>query len=135
MTDNDISEKCCPIEKRKLRARRLLARNVLERIGHVNFKPETSAKWVAITCSWDGSIRVQIEHDNIKGVTPDMMRWWFENLDMTTKWNGVDFSGPEVSFYHLWHHRDHVAVTPLTTELNNKVNELVWTLRTGNRAL
>ncbi len=122
MADNDISEKWCPIEKRKLRARRLLARNVLERIGHVDFKPETSAKWVEITCSWDGSIRVQIEHDNIKGVTPDMMRWWFENLAMTTKWNGVDFSGPEVSFYHLWHHRDHVAVTPLTKGRNGAVN-------------
>jgi len=68
---DENSEKWCPIEKRKLRAKRLLARNVLERIGHVDFKPETSAKWVDITCSWDGLIRVQIEHDTIKGVTPE----------------------------------------------------------------
>jgi len=113
MTD-EIDEKWCPVNKRELRAKRLLARQVLERIGHVEFKPETSAKWVDITRSWDGSIRVQIEHDTIKGVTPEMMRWWFENLAMTTTWNGDDLGGPEVSFYHLWHHRDHIAVTPLT---------------------
>jgi len=51
-----------------------------------------------------------------------VMRWWFENLATTTMWNGVDFSGPEVSFYHLWHHRDHVAVTPLTKGRNGEVN-------------
>jgi len=119
---DEMSGTWCPIGKRQLRAKRLMARQVLERIGHVEFKPETSAKWVDITRSWDGSIRVQIEHDTIKGCTPEMMRWWFENLAMTTTWNGVDFSGPEVTFYHLWHHRDHIAVTPLTTGHDGAVN-------------
>lgn len=118
----EISKKWCPMGKKQTRAQRLLARNVLERVGHIDFKPETSAKWVDVTRSLDGSIRVQIEHDTIKGCTPEMMRWWFENLAMTTTWNGVDFSGPEVSYYHLWHHRDHVAVIPLTTGHDGAVN-------------
>lgn len=102
------------MNEQRLRSQRLLARKVLERIGKLPFKPVSSAKWTYITREWDGSIRVQIEHDTIKGVTPEMLRWWFENLAGTTTWNGVDFAGPEVSHYHLWHHRDHIAVTPLT---------------------
>ena len=97
-----------------LRARRLLARDALDRAGTLAFKPVTSAKWVNIDVRRDMSIRVQIEHDTLRGVTPEMMRWWFENLAGGTTWNGVDFSGPTVSHYHLWHHRDHIAVTPLT---------------------
>lgn len=110
------------MEKQRLRSRRLEARQVLERMGHVEFKPESSAKWVDVTTSWDGSIRVQIEHDTIRGVTPEMMRWWFENMGLATTWNGVDFSGPEVSLYHLWHHRDHIAVRPLTNGPDGAVN-------------
>ncbi|WP_066718525.1 hypothetical protein [Clostridium sp. Marseille-P299] len=51
-----------------------------------------------------------------------MICWWFENLAGFTTWNGMDFSGPEVSLYHLWHHRDHVAVTPLTNSPDGKTN-------------
>lgn len=97
----------------KLRSQRLLARAALERAGTLAFKPVSSAKWVNVDIARAGTIRVQIEHDTIRGVTPEMMRWWFENLAATTTWNGVDFTGPEVSHYHLWHHRDHIAVTPL----------------------
>ncbi|MFW0795095.1 hypothetical protein AAFP30_14885 [Gordonia sp. CPCC 205515] len=97
-----------------LRRRRLAARAALEAAGTLDFKPVSSAKWVDITIR-QGRVRVQIEHDVIRGVTPEMIKWWFQNLARTTTWNGVDFSGPEVSFYHLWHHRDHIAVTPLTS--------------------
>lgn len=98
----------------KIREQRLLARAALARAGTLDFKPISSAKWVDIT-ERHGRIRVQIEHDTIRGVTPAMMRWWFENLSKTTTWNGVDFSGPEISFYHLWHHRDHISIAPLTS--------------------
>jgi hypothetical protein len=104
------------VDDQGLRERRLRARAVLERLGRAEFKPESSAKWVDVTRSSGGTIRVQIEHDTIKNCTPEMMRWWFENLAATTTWNGHDFSGPEVSHYHLWHHRDHVCVTPETTD-------------------
>lgn len=102
------------IEIPDLRAQRLRARDALARAGNTAFKPVSSAKWVNVEANRDGSIRVQIEHDTIRGVTPEMMRWWFEHLCATTTWNGIDFTGPEISNYHLWHHRDHIAVTALS---------------------
>lgn len=93
----------------------LAARNALEKAGRLAFKERSSAKWTDISRSWNGTVLVQIEHDRVKDVTPEMIRWWFENLARTTNWNGVDFSGPEISFYHLWHCRDHIALTPLNS--------------------
>jgi hypothetical protein len=49
-------------------------------------------------------------------------RWWFENFAATTLWNGVDFSGPAVSHYHLWHHRHHIAVMPQRDGANSGGN-------------
>jgi len=97
-----------------LRQSRLRARAALAAAGTLPFKPLSSAKWTNVEVSRRGGIRVQIEHDDIKGVTPDMLKWWFENLSGTTTWNGKDFSGPEISHYHLWHHRDHIRVTPVS---------------------
>lgn len=99
----------------QLREQRLRARRALERSGRLSFKSIRSAKWTNVSVSRSGAMRAQIEHDDIKGATPRMMRWWFENLAATTTWNGTDFTGPEVSHYHLWHHRDHIKVTPLTS--------------------
>lgn len=97
-----------------LRESRLIARSILESRGQLAFKPVTSAKWVNIKRSWSGLLHVQVEHDTVHGCTPAMFKWWFENQARTTTWDGIGFNGPLVSFYHLWHHRDHVAVTPLT---------------------
>lgn len=97
-----------------LRARRLTARAALARAGDTSFKPVSSAKWVDVSRDRAGRLRVAIEHDTISGVTPQMLRWWFENLARSTTWDGQGFDGPEISFYHLWHHRDHIAVTPVT---------------------
>lgn len=102
-------------ETDELRRQRLKARAALAAAGTLDFKPVSSAKWVDITISRSGRIRVQIEHDTIRSVTPAMMRWWFEHIADTTTWNGIDFTGPEISYYHLWHHRDHIAVTPVTS--------------------
>jgi hypothetical protein len=106
----------------KLRKQRLLARDALKCAGKLDFKPESSAKWSAITKNRDGSILIQIEHDDAKDISPKMLLWWFEYLGCTTTWNGEDFSGPEVTLYHLWHHRDHVAVTPLSDAPGGKKN-------------
>jgi len=97
-----------------LRQQRLLARQALQRAGRLAFKPESSAKWTNVTVDRRGALLVQIEHDDIADVTPAMLKWWFENLAGTTTWNGVDFTGPEILNYHLWHHRDHIRVTPVT---------------------
>lgn len=50
-----------------------------------------------------GQLELTIEHDTIRGVTPTMLRWWFENLgeDMT-------FAGRTYPRYLLWHPRDHI---------------------------
>lgn len=98
----------------RLRSQHLLARKALEAAGHPDFKTLGSAKWVDISRSWKGCVLVQIEHDTMKGVEPEMVCWWFRNQARSTTWNGRDFTGPEIPLYHLWHHRDHVAITPLT---------------------
>ncbi|KDN69386.1 hypothetical protein CSUB01_12209 [Colletotrichum sublineola] len=97
-----------------LRIARLDARRALQRAGALNFKPVSSAKWVDIKRSWTGKLHVQIEHDTVKGCTPSMLRWWFDNLGRSTTWDGVGFDGPPISFYHLWHHRDHVSIVPIS---------------------
>ncbi|KAL2851390.1 hypothetical protein BJX68DRAFT_266299 [Aspergillus pseudodeflectus] len=102
------------MNKKTLREARLSARTALERAGKLQFKPVSSAKWVDIERTWTGKVHVRIEHDTVHGCTPEMIRWWFENLGRHTTWDGVGLGGPDISFYHLWHHRDHISVTPLT---------------------
>lgn len=128
----------------RLRAQRMLARDALLRAGVPDFKRQSSAKWADYTRLEHGGVLACVQHDNIKGCTPEMIKWFFEHLGCCTTWNGVDFTGPEISLYHLWHHRDHVAVTPLTSspekenlgfqqgsrsrihELTNEVNDVIY---------
>ena len=51
----------------------------------------------------NGQLELTIDHDTVRGVTPAMLRWWFENLgkDMT-------FAGETFPRYLLWHPRDHI---------------------------
>ena len=58
-----------------LRAQRLLAREALHRAGKLAFKPESSAKWTNVSVDRRGALLVQIEHDDIAGVTPAMLKW------------------------------------------------------------
>lgn len=97
-----------------LREQRLLTRRALQRAGKLAFKPVSSAKWADVSVDRRGALLVRIDHDDLQGVTPPMLKWWFENLAGTTTWNGADFTGPEILNYHLWHHRDHIRVTPMT---------------------
>lgn len=50
-----------------------------------------------------GQLELTIKHDTIKGVTPEMLRWWFETLGKT-----MVFNGKEYPRYLLWHPRDHI---------------------------
>lgn len=59
---------------------RLLARNALRCAGQLEFKPVPSAKWVDIERSWTGKLNVRIEHNTLRNCTPEMLRWWFQNL-------------------------------------------------------
>ncbi|MCY3970173.1 MAG: hypothetical protein OXG74_09580 [Acidobacteria bacterium] len=57
-----------------------------------------------------GRLRASIEHGTMKGVSPEMLRWWFENIDTWTRYNGSDFTGPLVPVYRYWHPFDHITV-------------------------
>jgi hypothetical protein len=50
-----------------------------------------------------GQLELTIEHDTIHGVSPAMLRWWFENLG-----NDMTFEGRTYPRYLLWHPRDHI---------------------------
>jgi hypothetical protein len=65
-------------------------------------KPVASARTAQAVLP-NGQLELTIEHDIIRGVTPVMLRWWFENLgqDMT-------FGGKSYPRYLLWHPRDHI---------------------------
>lgn len=51
----------------------------------------------------NGQLELTIEHDTVRGVTPAMLRWWFENLGLT-----MTFEGRTYPRYLLWHPRDHI---------------------------
>jgi hypothetical protein len=128
----------------RLRQAHLVARDALFAAGKPDFKRYSSAKWADFFINEHGNMFACVQHDDVKDCTPEMIKWFFEHLGCCTTWNGKDFSGPEVSIYHLWHFRDHVAVTPLTDngdkknlgflegansrihELTNEVNDVVY---------
>ena len=50
-----------------------------------------------------GQLELTIEHDPIRGVSPPMLRWWFENLGRP-----MTYQGQLYPRYLLWHPRDHI---------------------------
>lgn len=66
-----------------------------------------SSDKTSITPMDNGQIEVIIEHDLIKGITTDMLEWWFRHFTMLT----VEKDGVTYPAYHLWHAYDHISVT------------------------
>jgi hypothetical protein len=50
-----------------------------------------------------GQLLLTIEHDVTLGLSPPMLRWWFENLGQS-----ITFRGQTYPRYLLWHPRDHI---------------------------
>lgn len=50
-----------------------------------------------------GQLALTIEHAPLRGLTPEMLRWWFENLDGTMRVGAQTYPR-----YLLWHPRDHI---------------------------
>lgn len=50
-----------------------------------------------------GQLLLTIEHDTLRGVSPAMLRWWFENLGQTMRYQGATYPR-----YLMWHPRDHI---------------------------
>lgn len=65
-------------------------------------KPVTSAKTTQSMLP-SGQLVLTIEHERIRGVTPQMLRWWFETLGET-----MSYQGQMSPRYLLWHPRDHI---------------------------
>ena len=53
----------------------------------------------------DGRLRFSIRHDVVRGVTPEMLVWWFQHLE-----GEVNVAGARLDRYRAWHPRDHYAV-------------------------
>jgi hypothetical protein len=53
----------------------------------------------------DGRTHCWIEHEVIRGVTPQMLVWWFKHLE-----GDIDYEGRRLNRYRVWHPRDHIAI-------------------------
>ncbi len=67
----------------------------------------TSSATTSISELPDGRVQIRVEHDLLRGVTPEMLMWFYENLPAAS----VDLGGQRYPLYRIWHPRDHVAVT------------------------
>jgi hypothetical protein len=65
-------------------------------------KPLESAK-TNFTLDKEGVFRLQIEHDIIHGVTPQMLFWWFQNIG-----GDMSYQGKMYPKYLVWHPKDHI---------------------------
>ncbi|TGL56408.1 hypothetical protein EHQ58_17445 [Leptospira ognonensis] len=54
----------------------------------------------------DGRVKYWIQHDPLKGVTTEMLVWWFKHLE-----GDIHFQGNTFNRYHVWHPEDHVHVS------------------------
>jgi hypothetical protein len=67
-------------------------------------KPLASAQ-TSLDILDDGRLRASITHDVLHGVTPEMLVWWFQNVE-----GDMDVEGKRWPRYRVWHPRDHVAL-------------------------
>ena len=70
-------------------------------------KPLSSAKTLE-TALPDGRVQLRIEHDVLRGVTTDMLVWWWRNID-----GEMELGGKTYSKYLIWHPIDHIQFTVL----------------------
>lgn len=74
------------------------------------FKPLSSAK-TTVGRLRDGWLELTIKHDLLRGVTREMLSWWFRRIDGT-----VAYHGRVVPRYRVWHPRDHIFYRDLTRD-------------------
>ena len=66
-------------------------------------KPIESAAAAGVEILDDGRVYCWIEHEIVRGVTPEMLVWWFKNLEGDVRIDGVKYNR-----YRVWHPRDHL---------------------------
>jgi hypothetical protein len=69
-----------------------------------NPKPSGSAR-SGVERLADGRVHCWIEHDTLRGVTPQMLVWWFQHLE-----GEMEHEGVRAQRYRFWHPLDHVQV-------------------------
>jgi hypothetical protein len=67
-------------------------------------KPLSSAKTEMRTLA-DGRLYLHIRHDVLRGVTPQMLAWWFANLE-----GDIVVEGKTWPRYLVWHPVDHISI-------------------------
>ena len=72
-------------------------------------KPISSVKWGQIK-NKTGQICVVLEHSLLRGVTSEMISWWFKNFaNLRVILNDIEgYEGKKVPAYWLWHPSDHI---------------------------
>lgn len=53
----------------------------------------------------DGRMKCWIEHEVIRGVTPQMLVWWFKHLE-----GDMEYAGKKLNRYRVWHPHDHIGI-------------------------
>lgn len=69
---------------------------------HWKMKPLESAT-TNCTQLADGRLELSIKHELIKGVSPEMLAWWFRNIE-----GEMEYEGRTYTRYHVWHPIDHI---------------------------
>lgn len=82
----------------------------IERKFGWELKPVHSVKWGQVK-NRSGQICVVLEHSLLRGVTSEMLSWWFKNFaNLKVALIDVEgYEGKKVPAYHLWHPYDHVS--------------------------
>jgi DAPG hydrolase PhiG domain len=62
----------------------------------------------------DGRMEARIDHELIRGVTPEMLVWWFRNFPHSS----LAWQGELVSMYRVWHPRDHIRLRVIRRPLD-----------------
>lgn len=74
------------------------------------FKPLSSAQ-TRVTRLSTGQLELTIKHDLLRGVTREMLSWWFRRIDGT-----MAYHGRRVPRYRVWHPHDHIFYRDLTRD-------------------
>jgi hypothetical protein len=77
-----------------------------------DLKPISSIHWGQVK-NKSGQICVVLEHAILRGVTSEMIAWWFENFpNREVKLEDIEgYENQKVPAYFLWHPSDHISVS------------------------
>lgn len=78
-------------------------------------KPLDSAE-TSLTYDRHGRMVMTIRHDVLKGLTPDMLAWWFANIG-----GDMEIDGQRLNKYLVWHPIDHIRWELIRTAPDGRI--------------